>query len=111
MLIRAHRQEASSRASIHAVAARCGMTCGSRHHDYGMDLTTREVRQEADRYRETGFRLDVQLEATTAALAQASEIGYDLEPLGDGGPGASSRRCGAVVRGRRRLARGPYSGE
>ena len=79
MLIRSHRQEALSRAYIHAIAARCGLSCSGRDYDYGMDLSVHEVRQEGDRYRETGYRLDIQLKSTTAALATPSEIVYDLE--------------------------------
>lgn len=79
MLIRSHRQEALSRASIAAVAARCGLSCGFREFDYGVDLTLHIIEREGDRYRESGFALDVQAKSTTAALATADCVRYDME--------------------------------
>lgn len=38
VLIRAHRQEAVARASIHAIAARCGLGCSFRDFDYGIEM-------------------------------------------------------------------------
>lgn len=80
MLIRAHRQEALSRAYIHAVAGRCGLLCSTRDYDYGIDTTLHSIDRGPDeRYYETGFNLDIQAKSTTLAAETPTAIGYDLE--------------------------------
>ena len=39
MLIQSHRQEALSRAYIHAIAGSCGFSCSTRDFDYGIDMS------------------------------------------------------------------------
>jgi hypothetical protein len=78
VLTRNHRQEAMSRAYIHAVAGLCGLSCGFRDYDYGIDLTLHEVRRRGQRHYESGFKLDIQAKSTTAANWTPIGIGYDL---------------------------------
>jgi hypothetical protein len=79
VLIRSHRQEALSRAYIHAIAARCGLGCSFHEFDYGIDLTIHEIERVGTRYRESGFALDVQAKSTTSALATPDRVRYDME--------------------------------
>ncbi len=79
MLTKAHRQEALSRAYIHAIAAYSGMSCSVRSHDYGVDVTLYEVRELADGFYETGLRLDLQLRSTTRASIGDDTIAFDLD--------------------------------
>ncbi|MGL4555537.1 MAG: DUF4365 domain-containing protein [Gemmataceae bacterium] len=79
MLIRSHRQEALSRAYVQAIAARCGLACGSRDFDYGIDLTLHTVRRAGGRYVDGGVCLDLQLKSTTGAALTPSHVLYDVE--------------------------------
>lgn len=79
MLTRAHRQEALSRAYIHAIAGRFGLLCGFRDYDYGIDLSLHEIRRKGSRYAESGHRLDIQAKSTTQATRTEGEVFYDLE--------------------------------
>jgi len=79
MLTRAHRQEALSRAYIQAVAGCCGLSCGFRDFDYGIDTTLHAIRRIGTTYDETGHKLDIQAKSTTVAAAVPDEIVYDLE--------------------------------
>ncbi len=79
VLIRPHRQEAVSRAYIHAIAARCGLGCSFRDFDYGIDLTVHAIRRKGHRRVESGFNLDVQAKSTTAAIITPSHLLYDME--------------------------------
>jgi hypothetical protein len=67
VLIQTHRQEAVSRAYIHAIAARCGLGCSFRDFDYGIDLSVHAIRRVGHRYVESGFNLDIQAKSTTTA--------------------------------------------
>jgi hypothetical protein len=78
VLTKAHRQEALSRAYIHAIAARCGVACSLREFDYGIDLTLHDIEQREDRYAESGYKLDVQAKSTTSDLARADVV-YDID--------------------------------
>ena len=79
MLIQSHRQEALSRAYIHAIAGSCGLSCSFRDFDYGIDLSVHEIEHRDTRYFETGFRIDIQAKSCTAPLAADGPIVYDLE--------------------------------
>ncbi len=79
MLTRAHRQEAMSRAYVHAVAGRCGLSCSFRDFDYGIDMTVHAICRKGRRYAETGFRLDIQAKSSTTASVTASHVLHDLE--------------------------------
>ena len=79
MLIQSHRQEALSRAYIHAIAGRCGMSCGSPEFDYGIDMTVLEIEHQDGQYTETGFRIDIQVKSCTTSLVTESSILYDLD--------------------------------
>ena len=79
MLIQSHRQEALSRAYIHAIAARCGLGCSFRDFDYGIDLSVHDIIRKGRRYAESGFNLDIQAKSTTTANIKATHILYDLE--------------------------------
>ncbi len=79
MLIRTHRQEAVSRAYIHAIAARCGLGCSFRDFDYGIDLAVHAIRRVGRRYVEAGFPLDIQAKSTTAAVVTPTQVLYDME--------------------------------
>ena len=79
MLIKSHRQEALSRAYIHAIAGSCGLSCSFRDFDYGIDLTVHEIKQRNSNYFETGSRIDIQAKSCTAPLATDGPIVYDLE--------------------------------
>lgn len=68
MLTRTHRQEAVSRAYIHAIAARAGLGCSFRDFDYGIDLSVHAIRYKNRRYVESGFNLDIQAKSTTTAV-------------------------------------------
>jgi hypothetical protein len=79
VLIRTHRQEAVSRAYIHAIAARCGLGCSFRDFDYGIDLTVHAIRRIGRRYVESGFNLDIQAKTSTTAVVSPTQIVYDIE--------------------------------
>jgi hypothetical protein len=79
VLIRSHRQEALSRAYIHAIAGSCGLSCSFRDFDYGIDMTVHEIKERDSRYFETGVRIDIQAKSCTAPLAADAPIVYDLE--------------------------------
>jgi len=79
VLIQKHRQEAVSRAYVHAVAARCGLSCSFRDFDYGIDLTLHAIRRIDKRYVESGFALDVQAKTNTAPVITSSHVHYDME--------------------------------
>ena len=68
MITRNHRQEAISRAYVHAIAARCGFTCSSGILDYGIDLSILEVTKVGDGYYDSGFKIDVQLKSSTGTV-------------------------------------------
>jgi len=78
MLTRSHRQEALSRAYIHAIAGSCGLSCSFRDFDYGIDMTLHEIKQRDAQYFETGFRIDIQAKSCAAPLAADGPIVYDL---------------------------------
>jgi len=80
MMTRNHRQEAMSRAYVHAVAARAGVMCSRPDPDYGIDLSLREVEARGKRLWDTGIQIDVQLKSTTRATLSATEVGYDMAP-------------------------------
>src|SRR5262249_39045418 len=61
------------RAYIHAIAARCGLSCRFRDFDYGIDLTVHSTSRRGQRYAESGFRLD--REGAKARTAM-SDIGW-----------------------------------
>lgn len=79
MLTRAHRQEALSRAYVHAVAAHCGFACSGRELDYGIDLTVYGIRRVGSRYSESGVTLDIQAKSATGATLTGSHVLYDME--------------------------------
>jgi hypothetical protein len=79
VLIRTHRQEAVSRAYIHAIAARCGLGCSSRDFDCGIDLSVHTIRRVGHRYVESGFNLDIQAKSTTTAVVTPAQVLYDME--------------------------------
>ena len=79
MLIRSHRQEALSRAYIHAIAGSCGLSCSTRDFDYGIDLSLHEIKEQNSHYFETGNRIDIQAKSCTASLAADGPIVYDLD--------------------------------
>ena len=78
MMTREDRQEALSRAYVHAVAAMCGMTHYTPSKDYGLDLTLREVEESGGRYTESGLMLDLQLKSTISVAETKTTISYDL---------------------------------
>jgi hypothetical protein len=79
VLTPAHRQEALSRAYIHAVAARCGMSCAFRDFDYGIDVTLRHIKDREGRHVESGYGLDIQAKSTTRAAVGETDVAYDME--------------------------------
>jgi hypothetical protein len=79
VLIRTHRQEAVSRAYIHAIAARCGLGCSFRDFDYGIDLTVHSISRVGHRYAESGFNLDIQAKSSTTAVVTPTSVLYDME--------------------------------
>jgi hypothetical protein len=79
MLVRAHRQEAVSRAYIHAIAACCGLGCSFRDFDYGIDMSVHAIRRKGNRYSESGFHLDIQAKSATAPTLTPSHVLYDME--------------------------------
>ena len=79
MMTRNHRQEALSRAYIHAVAARCGMTVAMSNPDYRIDMTLNEIILVNGRLAESGFKLDIQARSTTLAGISENEVRYDLD--------------------------------
>jgi hypothetical protein len=79
VLIRTHRQEAVSRAYIHAIATRCGLGCSFRDFDYGIDLTVHAIRRIGRRYVESGFNLDIQAKSSTTAVVNPTQVVYDME--------------------------------
>jgi hypothetical protein len=79
VLIRSHRQEAVSRADIHAIAGRCGLACSFRDYDYGLDLTVHAIRRNGRRYVEFGFKLDIQAKTSTSAVITPAQVLYDME--------------------------------
>ncbi len=68
-----------SRAYVHAIAGRCGLSCSFRDFDYGIDLTVHAICRKNRRYVETGFRLDIQAKSSTTAIVTASHVLHDLE--------------------------------
>lgn len=79
MLIQSHRQEALSRAYIHAIAGSYGASCSFRDFDYGIDMTVHEISEGPSNYFETGIRLDIQAKSCTVPLAADGSIVYDLD--------------------------------
>jgi hypothetical protein len=79
MMTREHRQEAFSRAYVHAVAAQAGVLCSKPDPDYGIDLSLREVEVRGRRLWDTGVQVDLQLKSTTRASITATEVTHDLE--------------------------------
>jgi hypothetical protein len=75
----AHRMESLSRAYLQAVAAQAGLSYSVANHDYGIDVTLREVEQVGPQYADTGRSIDVQLKSTTGAILTDTEVRYDLE--------------------------------
>ena len=78
MMTHEDRQEALSRAYVHAVAAMCGMTYSTPSKDYGIDLTLREVSETRGRFTEAGLVLDLQLKSTTTIADAKTVFRYDL---------------------------------
>ena len=78
MMTREDRQEALSRAYVHAVAAMCGMTHDVPSKDYGIDLTLNEVREEQRGFTESGWSVAVQLKSTTTVIETSATVVYDL---------------------------------
>lgn len=79
MLTRNHRQEVLSRCYVQAVAARCGLSCGFRDFDYGIDVTLHVIRRRGHRYMESGFKLDIQAKSTAARNLTENHVVYDLD--------------------------------
>jgi hypothetical protein len=79
VLIRTHRQEAVSRAYVHAIAARCGLACSFRDFDCGIDLTLHSIRRKGKRYVESGYSLDIQAKTSTTAVVNLTQVLYDVE--------------------------------
>src|SRR5262249_44177092 len=79
MITKNHRQEALSRAYVHAIAGRCGFSCSFRDFDYGMDVTIHDVWELAGGRAESGFRIDAQLRSASDLAITASHVEYDLE--------------------------------
>jgi hypothetical protein len=79
VLTRAHRQESVSRAYIHAIAARCGLSCSFRDFDYGIDLSVHAIRRKGQRYAESGFNLDIQAKSVTNPALTTTHVLYDME--------------------------------
>ncbi len=79
MLTRNHRQEALSKAYVHAIAAKCGLSCWFPDFDYGIDVSLRTVKQQGERSSDTHSVLDIQLKSTTRASVSKKYIWYDLE--------------------------------
>jgi hypothetical protein len=78
-MTRNQRQEALSRAYVHAVAAMAGFSRTARATDYGIDLSLYAVARRGSRYVETGIVLDVQVKSTTRAGRELNTICYDLD--------------------------------
>lgn len=79
MMTREHRQEALSLAYVQAIAAHAGVTLARPGHDYGIDLTLREVGEAHGQYLDTGIALDVQLKSTTVATREPDGVTFDLD--------------------------------
>lgn len=79
MLTKNHREEAMSRAYIHAIAGRCGLSCSYRDFDYGIDVTVHEITERAGRLVESGCTIDIQAKSSTIALIEDEAIVHDLE--------------------------------
>jgi hypothetical protein len=73
-----HIQEALSRAYIHAVAARCGMSTATYDFDYGIDLTINEITRKNGKLCPKAYRIDVQAKCTILAQFDSDTIRYDL---------------------------------
>jgi hypothetical protein len=78
MLTRPHRQEALSRAYIHAIAARAGLGTSIPTPDYGIDLTLHGIAILGRRRIESSYKLDVQAKCTTLASREVDHVRYDL---------------------------------
>ncbi len=78
MLPRGHRQESLSRAYVRAVAAKAGLVCCEFDHDYGIDISLRDVRESESSFVDGGFQIDLQIKSTTRANVGDSAITYDL---------------------------------
>jgi hypothetical protein len=68
-----------SRAYVQVVVARCGFTFSSANLDYGIDLSVHDVVKITDSYRESGFKIDIQLKASTGTVLTPTHVRYDLE--------------------------------
>jgi Domain of unknown function (DUF4365) len=82
MMTRGHRQEALSRAYVHAVAAQAGVLTSRPDPDYGIDLCLRGVEVRGNRYLDSGIQIDLQLKSTTRAKVTKSAVAYDLDVEG-----------------------------
>ncbi|SRR6266511_4163874 len=79
MLPRNQRQEALSRAYVHAIAAQSGVVSSKPEPDFGIDLSLRFVAEVQNRHRDAGTQLDLQLKSTTRASVTDVAVKYDLE--------------------------------
>jgi Domain of unknown function (DUF4365) len=79
MMTRGHRQEALSRAYVHAVAALAGVLSSRPDPDYGIDLSLRAVDIHDRRHTDSSVQIDLQLKSTTRANVSATAVTYDLE--------------------------------
>jgi hypothetical protein len=79
VLTRNHRQEALSRAYIHAIAAQAGLSYSIPMPDYGIDISLRTIVIRGNRRTDGGIQLDIQAKSTTRASVGDTEVAYDLE--------------------------------
>jgi hypothetical protein len=79
VLTRNHRQEALSKAYVHAIAARCGLSSSFPEYDYGIDVTLRMIQRREKHFSDQGAVLDIQLKCTTGASVSNTHVTYDLE--------------------------------
>jgi hypothetical protein len=79
MMTAAHRQEALCRAYVQAIAAQAGLLWARTEQDYGIDLSLRSVAVQANRRRDAGVQIDLQLKSTTRTTVTGTEVLYDLE--------------------------------
>jgi len=79
MLTQQHRQEALSRAYIHAVTGKLGLNCLFYNFDYGIDVTVSSLFRYEGRIEESGFKLDIQAKSSINATVKDDYVHYALE--------------------------------
>src|SRR5437660_164708 len=74
-----HKEEALSRAFVHAIAARAVAIVSTRDYDYSIDGTFHEIAVVGGKRIETGVPINYQLKASKNCTIDDTDVIYDLD--------------------------------